>query len=119
MLFDETPMKPEQYNLFTPIGLWREEIRKIAKQYDVELPNFFENEFTISVINQYRERGSLTAKQVQALVNCSIGISEYQGNRGGAYYDHGIGAQWNNGWNNGLDCDEGYWDDLGSMGYLN
>ena len=105
----------KKYTIFTNSKKVRKQIKKIAKQYDVSIPNFYWSEFTISVVNQYRFNQSLSLRQVQALVNCSDGITSYDNKdllpnhypnsyKTGRNYDDG---------------EEGYWDDLGSMGYLN
>lgn len=103
------------YTHHTPTEKWEKQLRKISKKYNVEIEEHFSNDFTLSVINQFRERGTLTERQVQALVNCSEGIKEYEENQS----EWGERSRHNPNRSCGWDCDEGYWDDLGSMGYLN
>jgi len=91
-------------------------LKKINKQYNVNIESIFINEVSISILAQYRQFEKISNKQIKALQNMSNGISGYKNgdyisnhnsNRGQSHNDH----SW--------EQDEGYWDDLGSMGYLN
>lgn len=110
-------------------------LKNISKQYNVEVKRVFHNEFLRSVLNQYHEKGTLTDKQVQALVNMHNGIKKYEENgkqykenraalRRSAEYERNNSrrSRYSSGNSNyayNADFDDHPLNDLGSMGYLN
>ena len=86
-------------------------VEAINTQYDVEILHWFRNTFVHSVLTQYQANRHLTPKQIQGLVNISNGIISYKNKD--SLPNHYPNTTYND------SNEEGYWDDLGSMGYLN
>jgi len=108
MIINEGYKMKEKITVFTTTKE-REKVRKkLCKKYELGNIYFRTNSFTFSVLSYFNKYGKITKKQLQALKNINEAHVDYlQDKKNRAYGSSYSGSE-----------DEGYWDDLGSMGYL-
>lgn len=70
-------MSPKQLKKFEELDIYGL-LNKISDQYNVKVKRVFKNQFLKSVLTQYEEKGTLSDKQIQGLVNMHNGITAYE-----------------------------------------